>query len=229
VSAGEPRDDGPALPSAFTSRGQRERLLVGALEAVTKRGYPAITVAHIISAAGVSRKTFYECFSSKDDCVLATYDLIVDWLGARVAEALVGIEDWTVAVRTAVRAVLASLDGDRRMACFCAIEILTLGETGFARHERSIERLASPLRAGRAYCPWGSRLPLELEQATVGGAVWLVGHRAQTRRSAALTELTSDIAYLLLTPYLDPGPARRAAASIGMSAGAAPDPRGPPA
>jgi AcrR family transcriptional regulator len=220
--AGPHRDGVPVLPAAFTSRGQRERLLAGALEAVVARGYPATSVADIVRAAGVSRATFYECFANKDECVLATYDLIVDWLGMRIANALAGIDDWVDAVRAAVKVALAGLDVDQRMARFCAVEILCLGRVGFARYEASIERLAVPLRAGRAGCPWGSRLPLGLELTTVGGAIWLVGHRTRPDGSIRLTGLAPDIVYFLLTPYLDPGPARRAATSIGPVTGALP-------
>jgi AcrR family transcriptional regulator len=215
MTAGPRTDRVPALPRELTSRGQRERLLAGALGAVVERGYRATTVAHIVTAAGVSRATFYDCFANKEDCVLATYDLIVDWVGARIAQAVRGIEDWPDAVRAAVHAVLESLDAEPRSASFCTIEILHLGRVGFARYEASIEDLAIPLRAGRARCPWGTELPIGLEQTVVGGAVWLIGYRTQLDGPGRLTELADDIVYFLLTPYLDASAAKRPAANLG--------------
>ena len=52
---------------------QRERIF-GALEAVmATQGYSSTSVADIIKSAGVSRQTFYELFTSKQDCFLASY------------------------------------------------------------------------------------------------------------------------------------------------------------
>jgi AcrR family transcriptional regulator len=52
---------------------QRDRLLTALETVMSANGYPATTVADVIKAAGVSRQTFYELFSSKQDCFLASY------------------------------------------------------------------------------------------------------------------------------------------------------------
>jgi AcrR family transcriptional regulator len=215
MTASPRADSVPALPPELTSQGQRERLLAGALEAVVARGYPDTSVAHIVAAAGVSRKTFYECFANKETCVLAAYDLIVDWLGEQIAQAVTGAEDWAQGVRIAVKTGVSCLAADPRLARFCAVDILCLDRVGFARHEASLERLALPLRAGRARCPWGSGLPLSLEQTMLGGTIWLIGYRVRLDDSAGLTELAPDITYFLLAPYLDIPAAQRVVAGIG--------------
>jgi TetR/AcrR family transcriptional regulator len=52
---------------------QRERIFL-ALEAVmSAKGYLDTSVADLIRAAKVSRQTFYELFTSKQDCFLASY------------------------------------------------------------------------------------------------------------------------------------------------------------
>ena len=43
-------------------------------EAVAEHSYGATTIAHVVSHAGVSRKTFYEHFRDKEHCFLAMYD-----------------------------------------------------------------------------------------------------------------------------------------------------------
>ena len=47
------------------------------IEVVAERGYPDTRVVDVIEVAGVSRKTFYELFTSKEDCFLATYDVLL--------------------------------------------------------------------------------------------------------------------------------------------------------
>jgi AcrR family transcriptional regulator len=43
-------------------------------EAVADKGFARVTVADVISRAGVSRETFYEHFSDKEDCFIASLE-----------------------------------------------------------------------------------------------------------------------------------------------------------
>ncbi|MDT0612151.1 TetR/AcrR family transcriptional regulator [Streptomyces lancefieldiae] len=54
----------------------RERLVDAAFEAFRDRGYAAVTAAHIASAAGASRATFYLHFPSKAEVVIALLERI---------------------------------------------------------------------------------------------------------------------------------------------------------
>jgi AcrR family transcriptional regulator len=199
----------PAPPIFSTTR--RDRLLSGAVRAVGEHGYPGATVAQIISASHVSRRTFYEHFADKPDCVLAAYDRALQWLGEQVAKALVGVDSWQRGVQVAVGSILTSLEADLHIARLCTIEVLAVGGAGVARHEESIARLAALLRAGRAPCPWGTELPLSLEETVVGGALWLIGSRARPDDADPLRELAPELTYFLLAPYLGIHQARREA------------------
>lgn len=55
---------------------QRWRLLGATAYVVATRGYWPATIAEIARAAKVSKKTFYQHFSSKEDAFLAAYDVI---------------------------------------------------------------------------------------------------------------------------------------------------------
>lgn len=50
---------------------QRFRLLAAMTDVVAEKGYPAATVADVLTRARVSRQTFYENFQDKQDCFLA--------------------------------------------------------------------------------------------------------------------------------------------------------------
>lgn len=69
------------LSRAEVTGSQRERMLRAMAEAMAERGYVATPVAEIIRRAGVSRETFYEQFSSKQDCFLAGLEQALDRLG----------------------------------------------------------------------------------------------------------------------------------------------------
>jgi AcrR family transcriptional regulator len=55
---------------------QRARLHAATIELVSKDGFKGLTVTGIARTAGVANRTFYENFQGKEECFLATYDLI---------------------------------------------------------------------------------------------------------------------------------------------------------
>jgi len=59
---------------------QRSRILFAMAEAVADLGYPSVSVADVVSRAGVSRATFYEMFGDKQDCFLAAFDTAIGLL-----------------------------------------------------------------------------------------------------------------------------------------------------
>src|ERR1700721_2340996 len=54
------------LPREQVLASQRGRMLQAIAEAVADKGYARVTVADVISRAGVSRETFYEQFEDKE-------------------------------------------------------------------------------------------------------------------------------------------------------------------
>lgn len=55
------------LDSGFVAANQCRRLLLGFAAAVVTNGFPATTIAHVTDEAHISRRTFYERFSSISD------------------------------------------------------------------------------------------------------------------------------------------------------------------
>jgi AcrR family transcriptional regulator len=53
-----------------------QRLLHGMARCVSTKGYGATTIADIVSEAAVSRRTFYEHFATKADCLMALYESV---------------------------------------------------------------------------------------------------------------------------------------------------------
>jgi AcrR family transcriptional regulator len=55
-------------------------MLAAVAEAVAQKGFARVSVADVIARAGVSRETFYQQFSDKEDCFLSALDAGVDGL-----------------------------------------------------------------------------------------------------------------------------------------------------
>ena len=78
------------LPRDFVVQNQRDRLAAGIIAAVSEFGYHETTITQIAAAAGVSRRTFYSYFNSKEECFFETFDQIVAHLCDAAREAAAG-------------------------------------------------------------------------------------------------------------------------------------------
>ena len=58
----------------------RERLMATAVDLFYRRGMSAVGIDQIISAAGVTKSTFYKHFESKEDLMLAALEMQNSWL-----------------------------------------------------------------------------------------------------------------------------------------------------
>ncbi|MEV7289884.1 TetR family transcriptional regulator [Streptomyces sp. NPDC093252] len=61
-------------------RAMREELVTLAQSLFAEHGYESVTVEEIAQAAGMSRRTFFRYFASKEELMLGKYDLLADQL-----------------------------------------------------------------------------------------------------------------------------------------------------
>src|SRR3954452_13838898 len=111
ASSPRPLPRGPhGLERDVVLASQRGRMLAAMADAVARTGYAGTTVADVVAGAGVSRKTFYEHFSDREECFLAAFDTGVDMVfGAILAAEPVDDESWLGLMRARVRAYLETL------------------------------------------------------------------------------------------------------------------------
>jgi AcrR family transcriptional regulator len=64
---------------------QRERVQRAMAEAMAEKGYALTSVADILRRARVSRETFYELYSSKEDCFMSVFDAAYAAIGEAMA------------------------------------------------------------------------------------------------------------------------------------------------
>jgi AcrR family transcriptional regulator len=201
------------LPREFVVHNQRERLIAGLAEAVAENGYSGTTIAHITRHAAVSRRTFYEHFSSKDECFVAAYDTVMAELRERVAEAFDQEEEWPGAVRAGIAAMLEFLTAEPNLARLSMVEALVAGPVVVERYDAAIQSLVPYFQAGReGRSPEIlSRLSPTTEEALVGGMVSLISRRIFADRAEELESLLPDLVEFTLTPYLGSAEAARIA------------------
>lgn len=120
---------------------QRERVLGAMREAVAERGFRAVPVAAVIARAGVSRKTFYELYATKEECFAAVYEREMERLTGPVIAAFEGTEAWVDRLRTALGVLLGALASDAGAARICFVEVLTAGPLALERRNAAMAAL----------------------------------------------------------------------------------------
>lgn len=115
-------------------RAQRARILSALADTMAQRGYADTPVSAIIDAAGVSRETFYQLFSSKEDCFAAALADTVDRLswglrrqGTNPADSALDTFD------RLLQSYLTALEGAPATARLFLIETYAAGPVAMAR------------------------------------------------------------------------------------------------
>jgi AcrR family transcriptional regulator len=130
----QPRRNG--LEREHVAAHQRARLRGAVIEAVNAKGYAATSVAELIALAGVSRRTFYQHFDSKEACFLASFERILADSAERITTAYRREPDTLSALAGAYQAFVTELIENPRAARVVLVDILALGSTALERAER---------------------------------------------------------------------------------------------
>jgi AcrR family transcriptional regulator len=200
------------LSREFIAQHQRARIIAALAEETMAKGYRAITVADIVRRAGIARNTFYENFSSKEDCFLAASEFAVTEALGRVVEAASKFESWPARVNAGLAAFLGYVAAEPALARTCIVEALSAGPVAAERYERSIQSFVPLLRLGRKVSPQGEELPETLEETIVGGIFWILYQRIIMGWAEQIEDLRAELVEFCLAPYLGSEAARRIAA-----------------
>jgi AcrR family transcriptional regulator len=209
------------VPRDFVTQNQRERMLLATAELVAERGYQKTTIELIAKTARVALSTFYEQFSSKEECFLAAFDETVAAATEVFEELLDPEREWADQIASALEIFLEMVVNEPARARLCIVEAQAAGGASLARYQAMLERVAPKLREGRLHNPRSSRLPDGLEVAIVGGLVWLVHQRLVADRADEIKGLLPEMLQVTLTPYVGEVEAGRAADAAQARAAAA--------
>lgn len=202
---------------------QRVRLIDAAEHVVAEIGVSRLTVAAVTKHAGVSRKTFYDCFTDIEDCVVSTFDRALDEARGVLRDAYNARDGWLAGVRELLAALLSILDAELGLARFCLLE--TLGG-----HPRLLRRRAVLLRELGERLEQVARDPERTigppgftGEAVIGALTSVLCGRLDEPTGARLLTLHGQLMSIIVLPYLGGAAAdreRRAGAPGPLAGGA---------
>jgi AcrR family transcriptional regulator len=188
------------LSREFVAQNQRDRLVAGTIAAIAEKGYRDATVTDVVAAAGVSRRTFYHYFSSKQDCYMAAYDVVARHLAEASTTAAEGVADWGPRVKAEIAGAMAFFAANPDLVRFYLQAPPRAGEDVATRHRQATGRVLAQLSDG---APAATRKPNpDVLNAVAGGMAALIVRKVEEGQGENLSELVADLTELFLAPFL---------------------------
>jgi AcrR family transcriptional regulator len=159
VSASEPRQERPpplypklrpgphTIPAEEIEEIQRERLRGAVIHAVATGGYQATSTRELCRLAGVSQRTLYERFGSKEACLQATYDAVLEPIVAAMRRAQAARREPRARLHAVIEAFHTAVVRERCGATLGLIITAEAAESALGGPLRLVDHLGEQLRA----------------------------------------------------------------------------------
>ena len=177
------------------------RLLEGMAHAVAAKGYADTTIADIVREAAVSRRTFYEHFTSKAECLVALYEAASKGALRAVSQAFDPAQPWHAQVERTMTAYFDYLAQDPVLLRTLFVEILGLGMPGLKARRRVNDEIASfiqlAINGGGSQEGPAAHLTSEMAMTVVGGINELVLQAIEQDQAGSLGQLVAPATRLV--------------------------------
>ncbi|MGO8905541.1 MAG: TetR/AcrR family transcriptional regulator [Solirubrobacteraceae bacterium] len=183
------------MPARGRKSTQRERIVTGMVAAANRDGYGRASVSAVIAQAGVSRPTFYEYFSDRDDCFLSALAEIQARLAGAVAAAIVQ-EPPERALHAAIGAIIAFTGEEPVQAHFLINEPMGAGARAHEARDRGIAEIELMVEEAHARAPRTAPVA-DLAVALMIGGVYRLLYSRLRRGEPSLAGLREDLSHWL--------------------------------
>jgi AcrR family transcriptional regulator len=197
-------------------RNQRARLYGAMVETISASGYEGASVRQVVALAGVSRRSFYELFANKQECFLATFDLIatrsVGAVRRRYAESEGDLED---RLGDAFQAFAEGVQENWKAARLAIVEAQTVVPAGLERLLATAGIYEGMLFSSFALTPSAGPLPMPVVRGIVGGLHAAMSTCLREGHASELPALTEEmLRWTLLFQPTETSPARLIATRV---------------
>jgi AcrR family transcriptional regulator len=200
---------GGVPPRGQVAEIQRSRLLAGAVSEIDERGYSGTTVAGITGRARVSRRTFYELFAGREECLGAILEEVASLIEQELGAVSLAGCSWRERVRMGLWVILSFFDREPVLARVCVVQALRGGPMVLECRERVLARLTAVVDEGHGEGARAAGCTALTGEGVVGAVFTIVYARLQRREAEPLTGLLGELVGMIVLPYLGAGAARK--------------------
>jgi AcrR family transcriptional regulator len=173
---------------------QRRRMYGAMIEAVAANGYGRTSVKQVVTLAGVSRRAFYEQFANKEECFLATLELIASQAMDHIASAYRSTEGTLEQRFEAALSIFAEVVKDNpKGARLMLVDAPSAGPAGWARLTETLTVFEERFAASFEHAPDAAALPEPVVRAIVGGLRRATFVRLVEARTEEMPGLVGDM------------------------------------
>jgi AcrR family transcriptional regulator len=204
-------------------------MLTAAAQAMDAEGYSGFTVAQVIARAKVSRKTFYEAFADREDCLVELLDMVVREVDARMSTAYARESSWRDGTRSAMFELLRFMDDEPLLARVCVVHALAAGPRVLRRRAEVLASLRDFIVRGSGPAKAGADAPSMVAEGVLGGVFAVLHTRMIEGGAEPFVDLLGALMSIVVLPYLGPraasaerarsAPARATGAGDGQAIG----------
>jgi AcrR family transcriptional regulator len=199
---------GPGTPPEQVAENQRQRLYGAMIVACDEKGYRETTVADLLPLSGVSRKTFYEHFTDKEDCFVETARRTMDFPISLVRKLVEHREPGEERVRETLRALFELFVAQPAAARFCMVESFAAGRRATAVVEAGVEEIYRLGLRALGDLPERGGIDETLARAILGGFHRVIYYRLAYRRAEDLPAAVDPLWKWAMSYQVPPRPLR---------------------
>jgi AcrR family transcriptional regulator len=187
-------------------------MLAAAVALAAERGAAEVNVSRIVARSGVSRRTFYEIFQGREECLLAALDDTIEQAGRRILAGYPVDAPWRERVRAGLTALLVYLEEEPAAARLLIVESLAAGPHALQRRAQVLRTLAEVVAEGAQVARRSAGAPAMLTgEGTVGAVLAVIHARMIAESCPRLVAFAGELTAIVVQPYLGAGVARREA------------------
>jgi AcrR family transcriptional regulator len=169
--------------------------------AVEELGWSHVTVASISSRARVSRRTFYELFSDREDCLLEVLQYTIERVAGEIAAADLDGATWRERIRTGLWIVLSFFDGEPELARLCVVQSARGSRRVLEWREEVLARLTAVVDEGRLESERAAQVPSLTAEGLVGAVLTILYRRLLNGEREPLRDLLNPLVASIVLPY----------------------------
>jgi AcrR family transcriptional regulator len=163
------------------------------IAAAGTHGYNQTSVNRLVALAGVSRRSFYEHFSNREECFQATYDLIVGRLLTLMNQACRSREgDLECHVRAALEVLGQEIQTNPKTLRLVLAEAPIVGPRGMARLHETL-KLCEHMIGVSFFESEAHSMPRPIARALTGGLQRMVLHHLREGHASQIPSLTDEM------------------------------------
>jgi AcrR family transcriptional regulator/DNA-binding MarR family transcriptional regulator len=187
---------------------QRTRILLAMAEVACERGAGDVSVVHVVERAGVSRRTFYELFEDREDCLLAAIEAAMARARWYMSTEYDPSAAWAERVRCALTGALRFLEHEPALGRLLVVESTGAGGKARGMRDATFASLVAAVEEGHEELGDGTSDRLTAE-GVVGGVASVIYGRLVSGECKRLVDLVNPLMSMIVLPYLGPTVAQR--------------------